>query len=123
MTKRKMFTGLRNVIENSEASAFVFEGETVTADEVIKFIDHEIELLEKRNASKSSKPSKNQIANEGIKARIADVLAEVEEPVTVTEIIGLMGENFNNQKISALLRQMGNVKKEYVKGKAVFSLA
>ena len=111
MTKKENFVAINAILNEMGNSDF---------DE---FIAHEIALLEKRNASKTSKPSKNQIANEGIKARIADVLAEVEEPVTVTEIIGLMGENFNNQKISALLRQMGNVKKEYVKGKAVFSLA
>lgn len=109
MTKKENFVAINAILNDAGHAEFN------------DFIAHEIELLEKRATSKSSKPSKHQVENEAIKARIADVLAQVSEPVTVTDIMGLTGNEFSNQRISALLRQM-DVKKEYVKGKAMFSL-
>ena len=86
-------------------------------DEFDEFIAHEIELLSrKRSGSKS--PTKRQIENEGIKAQIAEVLSD--EGQTVTQILKALGnEELTNQRVSALLRQMGT-RKEMVKGKALF---
>ena len=78
--------------------------------------------LAKRGSSKS--PTKTQKANEGIKAVIADVLAESGEKMTVTEMLSderLSG--YTNQKISALLRLMikeGRVDKVIEGKKAYF---
>ena len=54
----------------------------------------------------SSKPTKTQVENEGIKAEILAVLADCGEAVTVKEILGLMEGDYTSQKISALLRQL-----------------
>jgi len=105
MTKREKFEIIANLPEvqaNEELSAFVA---------------HEIELLSKKRA-KSSAPTKRQIENEAIKAKIAEVLND--EGKTVTEILkALDDETLTNQRVSALLRQM-TVKKEMIKGKALF---
>ena len=105
MTKKEKFEVIANIAEvkaNEELSAFVA---------------HEIELLS-RKRSKSSKPTKRQIENEAVKAEIAKVLND--EGQTVTQILAAIGDDtLTNQRVSALLRQMGT-KKEIVKGKALF---
>lgn len=83
------------------------------------------QLAKKRSAS-SSKPTKTQIANEGVKAEILEALAHVSEPLTVSEIIALMPNEYTNQKISALLRQLreaGKVEKFVDKKVSRFALA
>ena len=74
------------------------------------FTEEEKEVLKKMIAGldkKSSKPTKAQIANEGIKAQIIEVLGE--EPKTAREIADAIGETTN--KVAALLRQIDGVEK------------
>lgn len=91
----------------------------------IAFIDHELELLAKKNASRSNKPTKAQVANadladkiyenmqEGTSYRIADIKVLVPELAEA-----------NPQKVTALmtkLRKEIRVAREVVKGTAYFS--
>lgn len=105
MTKKENFAAINAILNE------------MGHDEFDEFIAHEIELLSrKRSGSKS--PTKRQIENEGIKAQIAEVLSD--EGQTVTQILKALGnEELTNQRVSALLRQMGT-RKEMVKGKALF---
>lgn len=96
----------------------------LTADE-IKFIDHELELLAKKNVNKSGEKNltPRQKENEIFKEEILSVIAE--EPHTVTEILkkGNFPEEMTNQRISALLTQLISEAKVFrteVKGKAYF---
>lgn len=74
----------------------------------------DVEVAEKLTALKaqiakkkgSTKPTKVQVANEAIKDRICEILADANEAMTVTEIAKSLNGEFTNQKISALLRQM-----------------
>ena len=62
---------------------------------------------EKRNASKSKgerKPTKKQIENEGIKARIVELLTD-HEPMQAKEVAAEL-ELSSSQQASALLRQL-----------------
>lgn len=112
-TKREMFAEIRNaVIDNAE---------------MVAFIDHEVELLNRRNGG-TRKPTKAQKENEGIMEAIVEGLLEMDKPVTVTELIndvdGLAG--YTNQKISALLRKLveaERVVKTMEKKKAYFAVA
>ena len=95
----------------------------LTADEV-KFIDHEIELLTKKNSAEK-KPTAQQTANEGIKTAIVEGM-ETNRLYTVTEIIKSIPAcaDMTNQRVSALLRQLvecGKVKRTEDKRKAYFS--
>lgn len=95
----------------------------LTEDEV-KFIDHEIELLTKKNSAEK-KPTAQQTANEGIKTAIVEGM-EPNRLYTVTEIIKSIPEcaDMTNQRVSALLRQLvegGKVKRTEDKRKAYFS--
>jgi hypothetical protein len=96
----------------------------LTADEV-KFIDHELELLNKKNSAEK-KPTAQQTANEGIKTAIVEGM-EPNRLYTVTEIIKSVSAcaDMTNQRVSALLRQLvegGKVKRTEDKRKAYFSL-
>jgi hypothetical protein len=62
------------------------------------------QLMKKKS---SSKPTKAQLANEAVKEEIREVLGSADEPMTVTEILKAMPNEYSSQKISALLRQMG----------------
>ena len=111
-TKREMFEAIKAV-------------EAVKADEaMVAFIDHEIELLDKKSANK--KPSKNQEANEALKAVVLDTLTA--DGVTVSQLLkaNKAFADISNQKMSAMLRQLveaGKVVKTVDKKTALFSLA
>ena len=97
----------------------------LTADEKA-FVEHELELLEKKNSSEK-KPTAQQVANDNIKFAIAQGMTP-NRLYTVTEIqkeISVCAE-LSNQRVSALLRQMkddGIVIRTEDKRKAYFSLA
>ena len=94
--------------------------------DLVAFCEHEIELLQKKSASK--KPSKKNEENEVLKSKIVDTLAMFENGATVSEVLGA-SEDFkgmSNQKISALMRQLvldGDVVKTTDKKKSIFSVA
>lgn len=82
--------------------------------------------IEKRNAA-DRKPSKTQIANEGIKADILAFLADGELH-TVTEIMGGVPSlaDASNQKVATLVTQLVKAElviREEVKRKAYFKVA
>ena len=95
MTKREKFEMLKALSE-------------VKANPMLtEFIDHELELLAKKNTSEK-KPTAKQIANDSIKDAILSVLTDG-KVMTVTDLLknvpGLP-EDMTNQRMSALLRQM-----------------
>ena len=112
VTKREMFEAIKAVL---------------TDEAQIAFIDHELELLAKKNAYKSDKPTAAQVANEGIKTQIMEVLtAEPNRLFTATEVGKAVNPDLSNQRISALLRQLvedGKVTKTVDKRKSYFQLA
>ena len=77
------------------------------------FIAERCELHTKRNSSKSSKPTKAQIENEGIKDEIKAVLGA--EPRTASEIAAEVG--VSTAKAAALLKQIPEVVAIKGKGK------
>ena len=94
-------------------------------EELVAFIDHEIELLDKRNSSKTGKMTKTQTENIGIKEEILEVLNTSEKPMTATEVMKSISGDYSLNKVSALLTQMLNkdntVERTEVKGKAYFT--
>ena len=75
---------------------------------LVEFIDHELELLAKKNSSEK-KPTAQQTANEGIKAEILAGM-EVGKRYTITELIKEIPAcaDLTNQRVSSLVRQMMN---------------
>lgn len=109
----------------------LLNGQPVTygtsVEDAVDFLDHEVNLLARKNSGESKKPTKAQEENEGYKALILEFLTD-KNGVTCTEIIKGVTEfeGFNPQKISALMRQLRlqhKVVANEVKGKSLFSLA
>ena len=102
-----------------------------TTDEAEKaFLEHEMELLAKKNAPKdgAKKLTPAQEANEGIKDAIYEFLKERGKPMTISQMIKEVPEcnGLTNQKVSALVRQMYTamtIVRNEVKGVGWFSIA
>lgn len=108
-TKREMFTELLNMPGLTQAQR--------------DFINHEIELLNKKNSGEK-KPTATQVANEALKTAIFESM-EINRLYTVTEVIKEVPAcaGLNNQKISPLMNQMveaGLLKKSTEKRRSYF---
>lgn len=95
MTKREKFEMLANLTEVKSNPM------------LMEFIEHEMELLAKKNTSEK-KPTAKQTQNEVIKTNILSVLTDG-KVMTVTDLLKNvpdLPEDMTNQRMSALLRQM-----------------
>ena len=117
VTKRERFSQLMEIVKASNVE---------NSAELVAFIEHEVELLAKKN-SRSGKPTKTQVENETIKAQIISVLERVGKPMTVTQLLAESEfTGLSNQKVSALLTQLrksGEVVRTIEKKVAFYSLA
>lgn len=112
MTKREMFNQILTHLTD--------------ADE-IAFIEHQIELLDKKGSAKSGKPTATQVANEAVKVAIVDFM-EDGASYSINDFIAGVPElaEASNQKVSALMKQLvdaGIVVKFHEKRKAFFTKA
>lgn len=110
-TKREFFGELRAMVEGNE--------------ELTNFIDHELELLDKKSTSKSNKVNTEHTE---LMETIKNELARIDRAVTITE---LQKESetladYSNQKLSAMLKKLvdnGVVTKVVDKKKSYFKIA
>ena len=97
LTKKDHFNALKSIPE-------VAQNEVLMA-----FIDHEIELLNRKNstATGEKKLTATQVANEELKTAILNGM-EPNRLYTITELMKEIPEcaELTNQKISAIVRQM-----------------
>ena len=113
MTKKEMFAEIRNIVADNE--------------EMVAFIDHEIELLERKSNS-PKKPTKTQIENNGFKAEIVAYLTNVDTPKTIKELQAEIPSisGLTNQRITHMLTDLVKAEtlvKEYVKKTPYYSVA
>lgn len=113
LTKADKFGMLLNIAE-------VKENELLT-----EFINHELELLAKKNSTEK-KPTAQQTANKEIKDAILGNMAEG-VGYQITDLIKTVPEcaDLTNQRVSALVRQLvneGSVERYEEKRKAYFRL-
>ena len=114
MTKKDYFNSLLKIDAVKSNPAYV------------EFINHEIELLEKKNSGEK-KPTAQQVANDSIRKEILDNMVEGKQ-YTITDIIKEIPAcaDLTNQRVSALMRQLKDdhlVVRIEDKRKAYFSLA
>ena len=115
MTKRDYFSKLIEIVENANVD---------NSEEIIDFLNHEIELSKK----KSSVKTKTQKENEVLMEVVFNTLVEVGKPMTVSELMSANEEvgAMSNQKVSALLKKLKEderVVRVEDKKKAYFSIA
>ena len=114
MTKRDYFAQIRSMVADN--------------DELVAFIDHEVELLNKKNSSKGI--SKTAQANMEVKANILKIMADKNWTVgqLTKEYNSVYGTELSSNKISALVSKMrddkgtGEVHRFEEKGVAYFKI-
>ena len=124
-TKAQMFTAVADFMAEN-APTIQIDGEEVSADALVTALRHEVDLVNKRNAQRSSKPSKKDVENDALMERILSELALVDGGMTVSELAKAFNNEYSNQKISALMKKLCDsqkVNKSYEKRVAHFSLA
>lgn len=120
MTKREMYTAIKAIPAVS------------ANEEMVAFIDHEIELLEKKAAT-PRKPTKTQIENAEAQAKIIEYLFTVDKPLTIREIQEgvAMCAGYSTSKMSHILNSAlydeernpeGVLEKAYIKKVPYFSV-
>ena len=96
--------------------------------DLVAFINHELELLDRKNASTGEKKlTATQIANEGIKQAILDEM-EINRLYTISEMMKVLSccAELSNQKITRLVSDLvkdNKLIRTEDKRKAYFSLA
>ncbi len=86
---------------------------------LVEFIDHELELLSKKNSA-DKKPTAQQVENAGIaQAIVATLQADPNRLFTITELIKSVPAcaGLTNQRVSAIVRGMIGVSVERVEDK------
>ena len=118
MTKKEMFVAIAETIKAMEVE---------NKAEMLNFIDHEVELLNKKSGK--SGQTKTQKENELLKAELLTALGEMDKPVTISQFCERTSHpvgKLTNQKLSALLNQMvkaETVVKTVEKKKSYFAVA
>ena len=120
VTKREYFAQLREAVADNP--------------ELVAFIDHEVELLNKKNSGNSQ--TKTQKENAVIAEMLVEELAKAGKPITITDLMNESeviqnyvlenGNRLTNQKISAIFKQLGEanrIVKVTDKKKSYFSVA
>lgn len=116
MTKKEMFAAIATVVENSNHAQRL---------DLMNFVQHEIELLDRRSASKTM--TAKQKENENFKTEIFTFLEDAARPMTVSEIMeGCTAlDGLKSQRVTAIISQMVKAQtlvRTEVKGKAYFSV-
>lgn len=128
ITKKEYFAIVKDIVEASGAD---------NKADIVAFLDHEVELLNKKSGKSKATPT--QAANAVTLNVIKEVLGELDKPVTITELLTDVrlqsytettkdGEKviaMTNQKLSSLMKKLvdaGEVVRIEEKKKAYFSL-
>jgi len=108
MTKKEMFVAIREAMS--------------TNAEVVEFCNHEIELIDKRSSSRSTKPSKAKLENDVKREQILAFLAD-NPKATCAQIADCTGSTLHSATgLLTTLRKAHLVKREYDKKTPVYSL-
>lgn len=128
ITKKEYFAIVKDIVEASGAD---------NKADIVAFLDHEVELLNKKSGKSKATPT--QAANAVTLNVIKEVLGELDKPVTITELLTDVrlqsytettkdGEKviaMTNQKLSSLMKKLvdtDEVVRTEEKKKAYFSL-
>lgn len=90
-TKREFFGEIKEIVKGNA--------------ELVAFIDHELELLDKKSSAKSTKVNTEQVE---LMDKIVNALNEIGRSVTISELQKENAEmaEYSNQKLSAMLKKL-----------------
>ena len=123
MTKKEMFAEVLAIVKAVDGEVF---DDDKPRDELIAGLEHEIELLEKKNTER--KPTKTQQENAVFQSLIIEYLTAVDAPQTIKDIQANISElaEASNQKMTHLLTPLvnaGTLVKTYEKKTPFFTIA
>lgn len=96
MTKKEAYTMMMDILNTSDAE---------NAEELIAFVEHQLDLLAKRETSASARrKEKNAETRNALKTAIADLLSE--EPVDVDTIMTYLTSDTKIGQVRYALREM-----------------
>jgi hypothetical protein len=113
MTKKENFNELMNIITTLDI-------DENKKDNLLSFIEHEIELLDKKNGHKSDKPTKKQVENAELAEKIYN---EMEESVYYQPKVLAETYDISTQKIVPIMTHLikeGLISKGKLKGKVLY---
>ena len=118
---------IKKVTKRDNFNALLKIEEVASNEQLVEFINHELELLDRKSASHTTAKTANQKANEEIKTKIVDALVQLGKS-TISELQAGSEEmaEYSNQKLSALLKQLVDSKeviRTMDKKKAYFEVA
>ena len=91
-------------------------------EEMVEFLNHEIDLLEKRNANRSSKPTKAQLEKDAQREQIVEFLGE-NPSATCAQVAEALGVTLHSATgLLTTLRKAGTVRRDYAGKTPVYSL-
>lgn len=95
-TKREFFGELRTIVEDRP--------------ELVAFIDHELELIDKKASSRKVTLTKTQKENQVLIEDLYNELKALDRPVQIKEIIAQSEKfaQFSSSKVSALMTKLKN---------------
>ena len=138
ITKAQHFADIKAMLLGEDVPTLEDGTPRTTLDGALDFIDHEVDLLTKKNASGDKKQTETQKQNEGFMTEIVDYLTTAttagdgddakKSGKTCTEIQAAIPSlaPFQNQKISRLcnmLADAGKITADAVKGKKLWRIA
>ena len=111
----------------------MIKGVCADRTDIVDFCNHEIELLSRKNSKSGA--TKTQKENEIVANMLAEELAKIGKPITITDLMNTSeivkgytlenGNNLTNQKISAIFKQLvesNKIVKVVDKKKSYFSI-
>lgn len=131
ITKKIMFATIADYFRDSADDMLSIPDELVTenmddvisVDDVVKFLDHEIELVSRKRSSGNSKPTAKQAEQDAMREKILAFLRE-NGTSTATDIQNALF--ISNQRVNGLMRPMikaGKIIRTEDKKKVYFSIA
>ena len=117
ITKRDRYAEMREI----------FKG--IGREDLVGFVDHEVELLDKKNAGKSKVSQAEQEKRDALADAVLTILENTAEPIPNAEICKAMPSDFgivNTQKLTPILAKLVEseaIAVKTVKGRKVYALA
>lgn len=103
ITKKMRFEELKGILE------------TMERQDLVDFVNHEIELIDKKAISRKAGTGKKAKENEAIAEIILEAMEKVGKPTTITDLLKVDiladyvtedGKPLSNQKVSAILKPL-----------------
>lgn len=131
ITKKIMFAAIANYFDNCDDSVIFIPEDLVTENmenpisvkDVIKFMEHEMELVSRKRSNGSSKPTAKQAEQDAMREKILAFLRK-NGTSTATDIQNAL--SISNQRVNGLMRPLvksGEIIRTEDKKKAYFSVA